>query len=267
MKPQMLPTSMNDRKHSTMDSEKGDAMPIRPCRPRNRPLVTGFAVVALCYLLWSAISRYNVFHHICGIHTATPVMVNQERALVPLEAHIMSKCPDAKDCLRMMVLPTMQRVIDKVNFTLSFIGTPTDNDGVECKHGPAECMGNIIELCAATQYPDPKTYLGFTFCMTQDYKDIPQLSLIQDCALEHGMDFEKLNECALKDDGGFGIELLRDSVRRSTAAGVTKSCTVRLNEEIYCVRDDGEWKDCPHGPGVNDLVLAVEKLYQSSPMV
>jgi hypothetical protein len=99
--------------------------------------------------------------------------------------------------------------------------------------------------------------------MTQDYKDIPQLSLIEDCALEHGMDFEKLNECALKDDGGFGMELLRDSVRRSTAAGVTKSCTVRLNEEIYCIRDDGEWKDCPHGPGVNDLVLAVEKLYQS----
>ena len=28
-----------------------------------------------------------------------------------------------QDCLRMMVLPTMQRVIDKVNFTLSFIGT------------------------------------------------------------------------------------------------------------------------------------------------
>jgi hypothetical protein len=45
------------------------------------------------------------------------------KALVPLEAHIMSKCPDAQDCLRMLVLPTMQRVIDKVNFTMSFIGT------------------------------------------------------------------------------------------------------------------------------------------------
>lgn len=47
-------------------------------------------------------------------------------------------------------------------------------------------------------------------------------------------------------------------------AGVTKSCTVRLNEEIYCIRDGGEWSDCPHGPGVNDLVLAIEKLYRSS---
>jgi len=43
--------------------------------------------------------------------------------LVPLEAHIMSKCPDARDCLQKLVLPTMQRVSEKVNFTLSFIGT------------------------------------------------------------------------------------------------------------------------------------------------
>lgn len=41
---------------------------------------------------------------------------------VPLEAHIMSKCPDARDCLRDLVLPTMERVADKVSFRLSFIG-------------------------------------------------------------------------------------------------------------------------------------------------
>ncbi|KAJ0148909.1 hypothetical protein CTA2_625 [Colletotrichum tanaceti] len=43
--------------------------------------------------------------------------------LVPLEAHIMSKCPDARDCLRDLVLPTMMKVQNKVNFTLSYIGT------------------------------------------------------------------------------------------------------------------------------------------------
>ena len=41
---------------------------------------------------------------------------------VPLEAHIMSKCPDAKDCLHDMILPAMQNISDKVDFTLSFIG-------------------------------------------------------------------------------------------------------------------------------------------------
>lgn len=138
--------------------------------------------------------------------------------LVPLEAHIMSKCPDARDCLRDMILPVMMRVNSKVNFTLSFIGTPTDsNDGVACKHGPNECMGNIIELCAAHLYPDPKIYLGFVMCLTRDYKDIPQRELVEDCALEHAVDFEELNDCATKDDGAFGISLLRDSVKRTSA--------------------------------------------------
>ncbi|KAH8900047.1 hypothetical protein GQ53DRAFT_816078 [Thozetella sp. PMI_491] len=142
--------------------------------------------------------------------------VGKGAGLVPLEAHIMSKCPDARDCLRDLVLPAMQQVHDKVDFTLSYIGTPTENDGVDCKHGPAECLGNIIQLCALTLYPDPKIYLGFTMCLMRNYHDIPQRSLIEDCALEHAINFDKLNECATRDDGAFGIGLLRDSVKRSS---------------------------------------------------
>lgn len=42
---------------------------------------------------------------------------------VALEAHIMSKCPDAKACLHELVVPAMEKVSDKVDFELSFIGT------------------------------------------------------------------------------------------------------------------------------------------------
>ncbi|KAJ4294795.1 hypothetical protein N0V88_005029 [Collariella sp. IMI 366227] len=143
-----------------------------------------------------------------------PVVVYNE--LVPLEAHIMSKCPDARDCLHDMVLPAMQKVHDKVNFTLSFIGRPTErDDGISCMHGPEECLGNIIELCAQKHYPDPKTFLGFTMCLTRDYTHIPQRSLIEDCALEHAIDFNKLNDCATKNDGAFGIGMLKESVERT----------------------------------------------------
>lgn len=135
--------------------------------------------------------------------------------LVPLEAHIISKCPDTRDCLRELLLPAMIRVHDKVNFTLTYIGTPTENDGVECKHGPGECMGNIIELCAHQLYPDPKIWLGFTMCLTKDYSSIPERELVEDCALEHAVDFEKINECATRDDGAFGMGMLRASVQRS----------------------------------------------------
>jgi hypothetical protein len=38
---------------------------------------------------------------------------------------------------------------------------------------------------------------------------------------------------------------------------------VRLNNEVYCIRDNNKWTDCPSGSGVNDLVIAVEKLYRS----
>ncbi len=48
---------------------------------------------------------------------------NNASALVPLEAHVMSKCPDARDCLRDLVVPAMEKIADKVDFRLSFIGT------------------------------------------------------------------------------------------------------------------------------------------------
>jgi hypothetical protein len=41
---------------------------------------------------------------------------------VPVEAFIMSKCPDARDCLHDMVMPAMQKISRKVDFKLSYIG-------------------------------------------------------------------------------------------------------------------------------------------------
>ena len=41
---------------------------------------------------------------------------------IPLEAHVMSKCPDARDCLRDLVVPAMEEIVDFVDFKLSFIG-------------------------------------------------------------------------------------------------------------------------------------------------
>ncbi|KAF2494331.1 hypothetical protein BU16DRAFT_528437 [Lophium mytilinum] len=190
---------------------------------------------------------------------------HQEATKVPLEVHIMSKCPDARDCLQKLILPSMQNVSDKVDFKLSFIGKVThDDDGVQCKHGQTECLGNIIELCAASVYPDPKIYLGFTMCLSKSYEDIPKKSLLEDCALEHGMDFDKINHCVSEDDGGFAMGLLRESVERSAELNVTKSCTVRLNNEVRCIRDDGAWSDCDGGSKPADLIDDINKLYQEA---
>ncbi|KAI4094003.1 MAG: hypothetical protein LQ344_002448 [Seirophora lacunosa] len=132
----------------------------------------------------------------------------------------MSKCPDARDCLRDLVVPAMEDVVDKVNFTLSFIGSN---------------------------------------CLIASYSRIPSRDLVESCALEHGIPFDDLNGCISEE--GKGLDLLEQSVERSQAAGVTKSCTVRVDDKMWCIRDGGEWKDCENGSDVRSLVKEVEKLY------
>ena len=177
----------------------------------------------------------------------------------------MSKCPDARDCLQKFVLPAMEKVSDKVDFRLSFIGKVTnEDDGVQCMHGQTECLGNIIELCAAHLYPDPKIYLGFTMCLSKSYSDIPKRDLIEECALEHSIEFSKLNECMSADDGANGMAYLRESVERSAALNVTTSCTVRLDNKIRCIVDGGRFRNCTGGSKPGDLVKDINGLYDVS---
>ncbi|KAF1919791.1 hypothetical protein BDU57DRAFT_513077 [Ampelomyces quisqualis] len=210
------------------------------------------AAVILLGLFWLA-RTWNCDHEHMDAHTR-----------VPLEIHIMSKCPDARDCLEQLVVPAMADVSDKVDFRLSFIGSLTDDDGVECKHGQTECLGNILMLCAASEYPDPKLYLGFSTCLINDYQEIPDKALIEDCALEHGLDFDTLNTCMSKDTGAHGMGLLRDSVQHSADVGVNTSCTVRLDDKVRCVYDGGERKDCDGGSRPADLVRDIDRLYDEA---
>ena len=137
-----------------------------------------------------------------------------------------------------------------------------DDDSVQCMHGQTECLGNIMSLCANSLYPNnTKISLGFSTCMIMSYQHIPSRSLVEDCALEHGVDFDKLNNCI--SDEGKGLDLLEASFKRSKAAGVKYSCTVRLDDKFRCIRDGGQWKECQGGSEVKDLVADIKKLYKS----
>ena len=264
----MLPYHEKDAEKPFRDDSNGQ-QPDRTSIVRRRPvtrLLQAFALITITCLLVRSFVHIDAVRSTAsdyGGYFDTPVpeelvpLANR----VPLEAHIMSKCPDARDCLRDLIIPTMERVGNMVDFRLSYIGT-TDNktDGVSCKHGPSECLGNIILLCAAREYPSPVMSLGFANCMISDYKDIPSRELVQNCALEHGLSFDKVNACVSEE--GEGVGLLRDSIQRSAAAGVQKSCTVRLGNEFRCIRDGGEWTDCEDGSRPKDLIADIEKLYK-----
>ena len=196
------------------------------------------------------------------VGTSSPAPQTPSAARIPLEAHIMSKCPDARDCLVDLVVPAMEQIEQEVDFQLSYIGSMGSDDNVHCMHGPDECLGNILSLCAQQLFPtDAKRSLGFSTCMIRQYRDIPKRDLVEQCALEHGISFDDINACASEEGRGTG--LLEDSVKRSQQADVTKSCTVRLAGEIWCIRDGGEWKNCPYGSSPSDLVKAVRNLQQA----
>ena len=178
---------------------------------------------------------------------------------VSLEAHIMSKCPDARDCLRDLVVPAMEKVVDKVDFRISYIGKVDANHTIKCMHGSTECLGNMLGLCASELYPNAKISLGFTMCLINDYKRIPDRELVENCALEHAVSFTDLNACISEE--GKGLDLLEASVHRSEDAGVKKSCTVRVAGKEFCVRDGGKWKDCAAGHEPRNLIEEINGLY------
>lgn len=135
------------------------------------------------------------------------------------------------------------------------------DDNVVCKHGPSECIGNMLSLCAKYLFPNQTIIsLGFTNCLIASYSRIADRELVESCALEHGIDFEALNDCVSED--GRGIDLLRDSIERSEAADVKRSCTVRVNGTQWCIRDGGKWKGCDQGHEPNDLVSEIVRLYE-----
>lgn len=68
------------------------------------------------------------------IRTQSTLVNLNQTSHVPLEAHIMSKCPDAKICLEELVVPAMEQVVDMVSFRLSYIGSVDDNDTLRKYH-------------------------------------------------------------------------------------------------------------------------------------
>ncbi|KAJ5178271.1 Gamma interferon inducible lysosomal thiol reductase GILT [Penicillium coprophilum] len=223
----------------------------------------------------------------------TPDAQTLEQTKIPLEAHIMSKCPDARDCLQKLILPAMEKISDKVDFKLSFIASVSkDSEEIECMHGPGECIGNMLMLCAANlpfpptadeaslppQYPRTPIIrsLGFANCLLNDYARIPNREFVHQCAMEHGIDFDSLNKCASQqnddpndgNDGGpplSGLALLRKSATHGEQLGVKTSCTVRLDDAVWCIRDSNEWKNCAQngeGSQPSTLVDQVEKLWK-----
>lgn len=101
-------------------------------RATSRSLRRGLVIIGACWIIyfvylnrlyatWSSPDHSDNGQEAAD---ASAAVTDQDTVgkTIPLDVHIMSKCPDAKDCLQQLVLPAMERISDKVDFQLSFIG-------------------------------------------------------------------------------------------------------------------------------------------------
>ncbi|QKX64685.1 uncharacterized protein TRUGW13939_11861 [Talaromyces rugulosus] len=183
-----------------------------------------------------------------------------EKQKVPLEVHIESRCPDARDCLQKLVVPAYWQVHEEADLKISYVGEIWEypKKDVTCQHGWNECEGNKLLVCAEMHASSISDTLGFTNCVLSDYERVAQPELIQECAREHEIDYKKIKTCA---DEQEGRNLLISSVQHSVAAGANFSCTIRVNGKTWCTRDDYKWGCGQNHYTVRNLVEEIRKLY------
>ena len=112
-----------DEKHAPKPSGVG----YRPSRLQRRFVIVSVLILLILYSVFPLPSLLPSWWQKNAIGrdpgpASGKVALNAKRK-VELEAHVMSKCPDARDCLRDLVVPAMEQVGDLVDFRLSFIGT------------------------------------------------------------------------------------------------------------------------------------------------
>lgn len=97
--------------------------------------------------------------------------------------------------------------------------------GVTCKHGPAECAGNVHELCAM-KYASPSAFWEFVQC--QNYQGIDKVGQPETalkCASTAQIDWVNsgVGDCAGLDGSGKaaeGVLLLQNSVNVTEELGI-----------------------------------------------
>jgi len=112
----------------------------------------------------------------------------------------------------------------------AFVGEDDGNGNFDCLHGPDECAGDIIELCAYNMTLNVSQYGWWKMgvCMQSDYANIPGNA--QNCAQQAGLDWNAINNCVTS---GLGNTLFSASIAYSNSMGVDATPTIYIGSQVY----------------------------------
>jgi len=117
-----------------------------------------------------------------------------------VEFYMEAECPACKSFAK-NILPTVLNAFgDMINLTtVPFGNAAVINGTIFCQHGPAECMGNKIELCVMEKYPKWQQWFPAFKCIEKSYDSPENASKV--CLPKFDMDLASIMECARGDEG------------------------------------------------------------------
>ncbi|KAK0453618.1 hypothetical protein EV421DRAFT_1765376 [Armillaria borealis] len=190
-----------------------------------------------------------------------------EDVKVPVHLGVMSRCPDALLC-ESIFDKVLTRVGGKVDLSLVYVGRLDDSEpdfGVQCKHGPVECAGNVQQLCIA-KYATFNQWWEFVQCQNyQGKENIGKPETALKCARSALFDWDgQISQCVgegASGKGEEGVALLHESVKLGKSMGIEKSCTILINGREVCIRDE-TWRNCEEGHTANDFIRQINNEYE-----
>jgi hypothetical protein len=173
---------------------------------------------------------------------------------VRVDLFVMSRCPDALVCEQLFA-PVINAVGTIVDLHVNYIAdyNPSTKQ-FTCLHGPGECTGNMQQLCAYAHYPSNYTWWRFILCQDKTQKHIPANGA--SCARFVGMQYSTIDACVKGDEGR---NLFIDSINFTKSKGIQHSCTVNINDQLYCIHD-GNWQNCK-SHDVKQIISYICNLY------
>lgn len=148
-----------------------------------------------------------------------------DKDAVKVEFYVMSQCPFGVQ-VENGVKDALDKLGNKVDFQLDFIGNKGADGTFTSLHGPNEVAGDIAQLCVKKYAP--AKLMDVVTCQNKDVQSVA--TNWDSCGKDAKIDTAKVKSCI---DGDEGKTLLTESFARATARGAQGSPTIFIAGKSY----------------------------------
>ncbi|XP_059062498.1 gamma-interferon-inducible lysosomal thiol reductase-like isoform X2 [Achroia grisella] len=147
-----------------------------------------------------------------------------------------SKCPDSRAFILHQLQPAIKLLHKRITLNLIPFGKARSinngYDGFECQHGPAECLGNVVQECALDVIKE-RTDLEKTAYVACEMKSLAGAQGSLECVEKANIPSNSVIEC-LSSDKGTSLQLHSEYLTKIVSPQFVPTVTIdgMFNQQI-----------------------------------